>query len=49
MIGPSDALALVELLDALPPAARLELFSRYCRGCGKIEDEDHPCQCWNDE
>lgn len=49
MIGPSDALALVELLDALPPAARLELFARYCPNCGWILEESGPCRCRNDE
>lgn len=45
MIGPADALALVELLDALPPAARVEILRRYCQDCGEIVDEDRCASC----
>lgn len=33
-------------LLALTDEERLDLFSDYCRNCGKA---DPSCQCWNDE
>lgn len=33
-------------LGALSSEQRLELFARYCPGCGR---PDPTCQCWNDE
>jgi len=45
VIGPADAMALVELLDALAPAARYQLLARYCHTCGEIVDDGkHDCQ-----
>lgn len=45
----ADAMALVEILDALPPEARKELLARYCHGCGEIQPETGHCHCEDDE
>lgn len=49
MLLPADAMALVELLDALNNEARVALLSRYCQGCGEIQEDEEgradPCQC----
>lgn len=46
---PADALALIQILDALPPAARRELLARYCADCGEIKPERGGCTCRRDE
>lgn len=37
---------LVLFLRQLSPAARVDVFHRFCTHCG---DENPQCQCWNDE
>ena len=41
----SDTKTLAELRK-LTDDQRLEVFNKFCKGCGK---EDPSCQCWNDE
>ena len=35
---------LIAMLDALTDEERLKIFSRYCKGCGCIEDPEEWCR-----
>ena len=42
--------ALMHQLMALTGEQRLEIFSKFCMSCGRVEPDDGPrCQCGNDE
>lgn len=39
----------LDWLGMLPDEKRLEVLAHFCSSCGREQDPDRRCQCWNDE
>lgn len=49
-LGNSNAQLTYMLMFALTGEERVEIMSRFCRSCGRVQPrEGRGCQCWNDE
>jgi hypothetical protein len=43
---PPHVRAVIDALDTLTDAERMDVFAHFCKSCGLTDPE---CQCWNDE